>query len=529
MEIKEYLIKKLLKSGAKTAEGLAKAKRKAAKKYRTFCPANYELLKAYHELLKNKRIKRKEAIENLLISRPVRSLSGIVNISLLTKPYPCPGKCIYCPSQKGAPKSYLKNEPAVMRAILNKYSPLKQVRMRLKALKEEGHPTDKIEMRIIGGTWSYYPEKYQSWFIKKCFQACNGSSGEKSFEKTLKENETAKHRIVGLSVETRPDFITQKEIKRMRELGITAVELGVQSLFDDVLETNKRGHGVEKTVLATRLLKDAGFKVCYQMMPNLPGSTLKKDKEMFQLLFSDQRFRPDWLKIYPTAVLKGSALHKLWKEKKYKPYSDRQMINLVKEIKKIVPYYLRIQRIVRDIPSNSIEEGPARLSNLRQIVEKEALKEGWKCKCIRCREIRNDYDPKEKLFLFRQNYKASEGKEIFLSYESKNRRRLYSLLRMRIPRKKNFPKNFFPVLENSALVREIHTYGRLHPLNYTGCTRVISPQHRGMGKKLLKEAEKIAKKEFGFSKIAVISGIGVRPYYRKLRYRLKNTYMVKTL
>ena len=485
-------------------------KRKMAKEYKIPCPSNIELLKVYHKLVKNKSISRSPKIENLIRTRPIRSLSGIVNISVLTKPYPCPGKCVYCPNQRGVPKSYLSNEPAVMRAILNKYDPFKQVKMRLQALKNAGHPTDKIELRVIGGTWSFYPEKYQTWFVKRCFEACNKirTSGVR---KSHRLNEKSKHRIVGLSIETRPDFINLLEIKRLRKLGATMVELGVQSIYDDVLKLNKRGHNIQATIKATKLLKDAGFKVLYQMMLNLPGSNLKRDQKMFEELFSNPDFQPDLLKIYPTALLKEAPLYKWWKAKKYKPYIDNQLINLVKSIKKMVPYYVRIQRITRDIPSQSIVAGPAKISNLRQLIAGQV-----KCKCIRCREIRGNYNPKEKLYLFRQNYPASGGKEIFLSFEDKNRQKLYSLLRLRL------------TSQNTAIIREVHTYGQQLPIDGSR-TSIISPQHKGLGKKLIKEAEKITKKELGLSQIAVISGVGVRGYYRALGYKLKNTYMTKNL
>jgi len=497
-----------MKGRVKTHDDLAVVKRKIAKQYKIPCPSNIVLLKTYHKLVKNKRLKKSGKIEVLLRTRPVRSLSGIVNVSVLTKPYPCPGKCIYCPTQKGVPKSYLNNEPAVMRAILNQYDPYKQVKMRLQALKNAGHPTDKVELRIIGGTWSFYPKRYQTWFIKECFRACN-SRNSASIKKTQELNEKAKHRIVGLSIETRPDFINQKEIKRLRKLGITRIELGVQSVYDNVLKLNKRGHKVKATIKATKLLKDAGFKICYQMMPNLPGANIKKDKKMFETLFSNANFQPDLLKIYPCALLKEAPLYQWWKKKKYKPYTDTQLINLIESIKKIIPYYVRIQRISRDIPSQSIVTGPAKISNLRQMLN-------CQCKCIRCREVRGNYNPKDKLSLFRQNYNASKGKEIFLTFEDKERKKLYSLLRLRI------------TSQNTAIIREVHTYGQQLPLNQ-GLTSTISPQHKGLGKKLIKEAEKITKKEFGLNRISVISGIGVRDFFRKLGYKLENTYMVKKI
>ena len=498
----------------KTRADLDSFKREIAKKYEIPCPSNIGLLKAYHKLVKNKIVKKSPILEELLRTRPIRSLSGIVNISVLTKPYPCPGKCLYCPTEKGIPKSYVSGEPAVERAKKLNYDPYLQVRKRIEMLKLEGHPTDKIELRIVGGTWSYYPKKYQNWFIKKCFDAGNKKSS-KDLKRAQKLNEMARHRIVGLSIETRPDFINLSEIKRLRGLGVTMVELGVQSIYDDVLKINLRGHGVKETILATKLLKDAGFKVLYQMMPNLPGSNLKKDEKMFGELFSNPNFQPDLLKIYPCALLKEAPLYKWWKAGKYKPYTESQLINLVKKIKKKIPYYVRIQRITRDIPSQRILVGAAKISNLRQIIAREMEREGWQCRCIRCREVREKYEPKEKLYLYRQDYDASGGREIFLSFENKNRTKLYSLLRLRI------------TSQNKATVREIHTYGQLYPLR--GRVALISPQHKGLGKKLIKEAEKIAKKEFGLNKIAVISGVGVRNYWKKLGYKLKDTYMIKKI
>ena len=496
-----------------------------AKKYKATLPTNIRLLKTYHKLVKTKRIKKYKRLKSLLIVRPVRSLSGIVNVSLLTKPYPCPGKCIYCPTQAGVPKSYLDNEPAVMRAILTKYDPGLQIKTRIEALKANGHHTEKIELRIIGATWSFYPKTYQTSFIKRCFDAVNNKKS-KNLEEAQKLNEKAKHRIVGLCVETRPDFIDEKEIKRMRKLGITRVELGVQSIYDDVLKFNKRGHKIESTISATKLLKDAGFKVGYQMMPNLPKSTIKKDEKMFKQLFVSSEFKPDLLKIYPTALLKQAPLYRLWKKKQYKPYTKKELINLLKKAKLSVPNFVRIQRIIRDIPAQSIVTGPAKISNMRQILKKELKKEGLKCKCIRCREIRDSYNPKEKIKMFRFDYNASEGKEIFLTFENEKQERLYSLLRLRIPSQFfTKEKHFMPVLQNSTIIREIHTYGQQLPLKQKG----FSAQHKGLGKKLMKEAERITKKEFGLNKIAVISSVGTREYFRKFGYKLKDEYMIKAL
>lgn len=525
----------------KTSADLDSLKRKLAKKYKIPCPDNLSLLKAYHKITKNETSKRIFNLEELLRTRPVRSLSGIVNVSVLTKPHPCPGKCLYCPTEKNIPKSYVSGEPAVERAKALQYNPFLQVKKRIEMLKSQGHSTDKIELRIVGGTWSYYPKKYQEWFVKRCFTACNqaeikkqkAKSKNRILEKEQKINEGAKQKVVGLSVETRPDFIDMTEIKWLRKLGVTMVELGVQSIYDDVLKKNLRDHLIQETILATKLLKDAGFKVLYQMMPNLPDSDLRRDEKMFQELFSNPDFQPDLLKIYPCALLKKTPLYGLWKKGQYKTYSEKQLINLIKSIKKEIPYYVRIQRIARDIPSKSIVMGPAKISNIRQMIAGLAKKEGWRCHCIRCREVREKYDPKEKIYLFRNNYQASGGKEIFLSFENKRRTKLYSLLRLRIPS----PECFISALKSAAIVREIHTYGQSVPMD----KKKKAPQHQGLGKKLVKEAEKIIRKEFGtrshrhakrcgrVKKIAVISAIGARNYFKKLGYSLYDTYMVKKI
>ncbi len=510
--------------GRKTRRVLDSLKRKFAKKESKGIVKNSQLLEAYHELVKEKRIKVNSEIKRALRIRKIRSLSGIVIVSVLTKPYPCPGKCIYCPQQEGAPKSYLQEEPAVSRAIMCHYQPYRQVQTRIRALEATGHPTDKIDLRIIGATWSFYPKKYQTWFIKECLRAANDFPENKkvrttTLEKIQKENETAKHRLIGITIETRPDFIDEEEIKRLRRLGITRVELGVQSIYDDVLEKNKRGHNIGATIKATRLLKDAGFKVCYQAMPNLLGSDLKRDLEMFKQIFQNPDFKPDYLKIYPCALLKKTPLYKFWQKGEYKPYSEKRLIDLLIKIKKITPRWVRIQRIIRDIPTNYIVEGGTKTSNMRQVIEKISKEQDWHCKCIRCREVKENYNPEEKLKLFREDYDASEGKEIFLSFENKNRTKLYSLLRMRLP-----SQTLLPVLKNSAIIRELHTYGQLVAIS----KKEKAAQHKGLGKKLMQEAEKIAKSQ-NKKYIAVISGIGVRGYYKKLGYGLKQTYMIKRI
>ncbi len=533
----EKIVLTLIKEKIAAENGLVKFKNKMCSDYKIQPPRNISLLKSYHNLLKNKKIKRNLQIEELLKTSKIRSLSGIVVVSALTKPYPCPGKCLYCPTQKGVPKSYLDNEPAVMRAIQNNFDPYRQTQFRLQGLKDTGHPTDKINIRIIGATWSYYPKKYREWFVARCLAACNEFSRARRNKKAKRKieqnnlkteqqkNEKAKCRVVEISIETRPDYINTKEIRHLRTLGVTKVELGAQSIYDNVLKFNRRGHNAQKTIEATKLLKDSGFKVSYQMMLNLPKSNIKRDLKMFQELFNNPNFKPDCLKIYPLAIVKEAPIYKLFRLGKIKPHSTKILINLIKSIKKEIPYYCRIERVIRDIPSPSVVAGGVKISNLRENVLEEMEKEGLKCKCIRYREIKEKYEKTEKVYLFRQDYEASGGKEIFLSFENKERTKLYSLLRLRIPLQKN---PALPILKNAAIIREIHTYGQMVPIS----KNKSAPQHKGLGKKLVAMAEKIIKKEFsesGCKRIIAISGIGARNYWRKLDYRLKDSYMVKKI
>lgn len=526
MDIKllKKFLEELKKRKIKNRRDVELLKKEFALKFKIPYLKNTQLLTAYQNLLKKGKLKKSQILEKILKKKPVRSLSGIVNISVVTKPYFCPGRCIFCPAEKNLPKSYLSGEPAIERAKEFNFDPFLQTTARIKELKTAGHSTAKIELRIVGGTWSVYPKNYQQWFLKRCFEAANGKKS-----KTLKEaqriNEKAKNRIVGISIETRADLVSVKEIKRLREYGVTLVEIGVQTLDNEVLEKNQIGFKKETVAEATKLLKDAGFKVLYHLMPNLFGSNFQKDFLSLKSVFEDENFRPDWIKIYPLMIIKGTKLYQIWKKGEFLPYSDKKLIELLIKIKEILPYWVRVARIVRDIPAQKIEAG-CKISNLREVLREEMKKRGLKCKCIRCREIRERYKLKEKVYLFREDYEASGGKEIFLSFENKSREKLYSLLRLRIP-SQIFKKerHFIPILNNSAIIREIQTYGESVPI----AEKKLAPQHRGLGKKLIKEAEKIAKKEFKLNKIAIISGVGARDYFRKFGYKLKETYMVKRI
>ncbi len=516
----EQLLEKLAKLKIKNANRLNKIKRDFANKHKLGMVSNAELLSLYRERLENKTIIENNELENLLRKRKIRTLSGVAPIAVLTKPYPCPGHCSYCPDEKNIPKSYLSNEPAVMRAALTKFDPFKQVTVRLRALNDNGHNTDKIELIIMGGTWSYFPKSYQKNFVKRCFDACNGRTS-KNLDQAQKINETAQHRIVALTLETRPDYVTEKEILFWRELGATKVELGVQAIDDKVLALNKRGHGLAKVIKATKLFKQAGFKIAYHMMPGLPGATPKKDLNYFKILFSNPDFQPDMLKIYPTVVTRGTGLERAWKKKEYKPYSEKILFNLLFNIKKIIPEYVRIIRLIRDIPQESILAGN-KITNLREALQQKLKEEKEYCRCIRCREAREDIKKLSQAKLFVTKYQASDATEYFLQFASRDKKKLYAFLRLRLPDHKE--KNFISEIDSCALIREVHTYGRLVPL-----TKLQAGiQHQGFGTKLTQEAEKIAHKA-GFKKIAVISGVGVRGFYRKLKFHQSGTYMVKKI
>lgn len=540
MKPTEKTIKKLLTEKKLTVKNLARVKRElAAILGIKNVPKTSQLLEEYHKLVKNGKVKKSLILEEFLRTRKVRTLSGVAVVTVLTKPFRCPGKCLYCPTEKGMPKSYLKNEPAAARAFALKFNPFNQVFYRLRALQATSHPTDKIELIVLGGTWSSYPEKYKYWFIKECFRAANEynknsklkTKSEKQQRKTQnlselkkeqRKNERAKNRIVGLTLETRPDCVDAEEIKQMRELGCTRVELGVQSLDDKILKFNRRGHNVKKTVQATKLLKNAGFKINYHLMLNLPGSTPAKDLAQFKELFKNSDFQPDLLKIYPCSVLRTAPLFKLWQQKKYKPYSPTQLKGLLLKIKQIIPPYVRVQRIIRDIPGQSIVAG-SEISNLRQLIHQEMTRRKMKCRCIRCREVKSA--SAKNIQLVRRQYKASDGQEIFLSFEDKNKETLFALSRLRLPDQKEQP--LFPVLKNAALIRELHTYGTLVPIAKNQAP--LATQHKGLGKKLMRAAEKIVGEETDYKKIAVISGVGVRDYYRHLGYRLKDGYLAKNI
>jgi elongator complex protein 3 len=492
-------------------------------------PAKWELISVYKKLIKEKKITQNKNLEKYLKKSSVRTSSGVSVITVLTKPYPCPGTCVFCPDEKNMPKSYLSNEPAAQRALGLKFDPVKMVQKRIEALETNGHTVDKIELLVLGGSFTAYTKKYQDNFITKCFFAANtfGATKKRNI-KSLKEeqkiNEKTRYKIIGITLETRPDEITEQVIKNFRNLGCTRVQIGVQHTDDKILKISKRGHDNEQAIIATRLLKENGFKVDHHFMPDLPGSTPAKDLKMMQEVFAGSSLQPDQIKIYPCIVNEYAPLYEWFQKGKYKPYTEKQLLNLLLEIKKIVPYWVRINRLIRDIPEESITAGN-KITNLRQFLQKRLAEENEKCHCIRCREIglKEKKDTKVKPQLFIDKYEASGGIEYFLSFEDKKRETLLAFLRLRI----NGPENkvAFGVLEDASIVRELHVYGQMIT---TGEKSKTATQHQGFGKKLMTEAEKITIKN-RLNQIAVISGVGVHGYYRKLGYRLQNTYMVKKI
>ena len=525
------------------------AAHKACGKRKMQRPANRELIAGYQSLLKKKRMQAQPHLEQFMRKAKVRSLSGVSIITSLLKPYACPGECVYCPTEVRMPKSYIASEPAAARALRLNFSPYDQMQRRIKMLEVNGHETDKIEFIVKGGTWNAYPLKYQYWFVYESFKACNdllsknpiGEEDEESFckqslsviqekmRKAQEANETARYRIIGVTLETRPDAITPKTIYHMREQGCTRVELGLQAPDDKILELVKRGHTVQEFRDAMKLSRDAGFKVDLHFMPDLPGSSPDHDIDMYKQLFSDDGLKPDMVKIYPNTVIQSAELYQWWKEGKYKPYGEEGLFRALLQMKKDTPRYCRISRLIRDIPSNEIYAGNS-VTNLREELAAHLKGQGEKCVCLRCREIsrqEKNIDPDVEPVLFIDEYETVGGKEYFLSFEDPDRIAVYGFLRLRIPTTEQDEKliELIPEIKEVAFVRELHVYGRLLRV---GSVSDDAAQHKGLGMKLLAAAEEQAKKH-GHKKTAVISGVGVRKYYEKSGYEKEGTYMVKEL
>ncbi len=472
----------------------------------------------------------KRRVLMVLRTKPMRTISGVAIIAVMTSPEKCPhGRCTPCPGgpQRGTPQSYTGYEPAALRAHNNRFDPYLQTKSRLTQLQIIGHATDKIDLIIMGGTLTARPFFYQEWFIKRCLDALNENPSS-TLEEAQRRNEKAPHRCVGLTVETRPDWFRLQHIDQSLHLGATRVELGVQTVFDEILYKIKRGHTVTDSIQATRLAKESGLKVCYHMMPGLPASDIDKDLEAFKTIFENPDFRPDMIKIYPTLVIEGTPLYEEWKKGRYNPLTSEEASYLIAKIKSFIPEWVRIQRIQRDVPAPYIAAGVTK-SNLRQLVEEDMERHDAHCRCIRCREIghkllRQQLEIDENsINLHVINYPASEGEEIFLSLVEEKNDAIIGYLRLRDITNPHRPElSRHPCM----IIRELKVVGREIPI---GEHLMDGWQHRGYGKTLIEEAERICRDEFDKRHLFVLSGIGVRNYYRQLGFKDKGVYLLKTL
>ncbi|MGB1285084.1 MAG: elongator complex protein 3 [Aggregatilineales bacterium] len=528
--------------------------------------------------------------------KPMRTISGVTPVTVLTKPFPCPGECIFCPNDVRMPKSYLSDEPGAQRAEQNSFDPYLQTYVRLQTYYNIAHPTDKIELIILGGTWSFYPETYQLWFIKRIFDAlhdfgkgidgrqdvydalregsqlhpdnntANATIAGVTFEETYnqvvqriyademhrsrelvkdiavgtlarspideyatwdeleaahEENETAKCRVVGLVIETRPDHISEEEVLRIRRLGCTKVQIGFQSLNDDVLRMNKRGHRVAATRRSVRLLRKAGFKIHAHWMPNLYGSSPQMDIEDYAKMFNDPDFCPDELKVYPCSLIDSAELMQYYEKGLWQPYTHDELLGVLVEAFKDTPEYCRLTRVIRDIPSTDIVTGNQK-TNFRQIVDQELEKRGERCMDIRAREIRHQQVTLEELHQDTVQYPAGVADEIFVQYITEDRQ-IAGFLRLSLPYKDEAPLH--EELTDAAIIREIHVYGQSVGI---GRTKEGRAQHLGLGKKLIERAVELTR-EHGYKNLAVISAIGTREYYRKRGFDDGQYYQVMTL
>jgi len=488
--------------------------------------AKHTLVAAYRQLVESGEWQEDPALLAKIRMKPTRTLSGVTTITVLTKPNSCPGECIFCPTEADMPKSYLPDEPGAMRGVENQFDPYRQVSSRLRSLHEVGHPTDKIELLILGGSWSAYSREYQEWFVRRCFDALNETNpDDQSQNMTLEEahvlNVHGQHRNVGLVVETRPDLVTPQELAWYRQLGVTKVQIGAQSLDNRILALNKRGHTVEQTLQAMALLRAGGFKVVLHWMPNLLGATLESDRADFARLWVEGGLNPDELKIYPCQLLRSAELYRYWQAGEYHPYTEQELIDLIADLKETVPRYCRINRVIRDIPSPNVVEGN-RNTSLRQDVSVEMSRRGTACQCIRCREVRGQKVRSADLVLNDLVYHPAYAEEHFISYNTSDDK-LAGYLRLSLPKRDNLLA--LDDLRGAAIIREVHVFGQSLEV---GTEQAGAAQHLGLGSALILEAEHISR-EKGFKRLAVIAAIGTRAYYAARGFELGQLYMVKDI
>ncbi|MFO7679050.1 MAG: tRNA uridine(34) 5-carboxymethylaminomethyl modification radical SAM/GNAT enzyme Elp3 [Chloroflexota bacterium] len=479
-----------------------------------------QVLQAYQNLCEAGYLDFDPEVRVALQTKPVRSHSGVTVVTVLTKPYPCPGKCVFCPTDVRMPKSYLHDEPGAQRAERYKFDPFDQTAGRIRALEQIGHPADKIELIILGGTWSSYRRDYQEWFIKRCFDAMNEVEAE-SLTEAQDINRFSQRRNVGLVVETRQDHVTPDELRWFRYLGVTKVQVGIQSVDERVLALNNRGHDVQATRDAFRLLRLAGFKIHGHWMPNLLGATVESDVADYGRLWNDPAFRPDELKLYPTMLLENAELYEYWQRGEYKPYTEEEVIDVLVRCKVQTPRYARLTRIIRDIPTTNVVEG-FKKANLRQMAQQRLHKQGLRCQCIRCREVKREKLKSEDLRLTIETYETDGTTEHFLSFVTEEDH-IAGFLRLSFPHQnQELP---LPELAGHAMIREVHVYG---PAVAIGDESQGEAQHIGLGAQLVEQAKTMAR-QAGYGRIAVISAIGTREYYLKHDFEMDGLYMTAVL
>ena len=528
MDFYNEVIDLILLNKIQSKEDLHKTKVKLCQKYKLDkVPADSEILARLPDDFTDE---EKEMSISLLRKKSMRTISGVAIVAVMTSPEECPhGLCIQCPGGPNinTPQSYTGREPAALRAFLNDYDPYLQTQNRIKQLNVIGHSTNKIDMIIMGGTFTARSPYYQEWFVKRCFDALN-ESVSKNLDDAKIKNEKAAHRCIGLTIETRPDWFRLNHADQSLYFGVTRVELGVQTVYDSLLYNINRGHNVVDSILATRIAKDSGFKVCYHIMPGLPGSDFQMDVDSFLTIFENSDFKPDMIKIYPTLTIEGTELYNMWKKGDYKPLSTTMATKLVAELKTYVPEWVRIQRIQRDVPSQLINAGVDK-SNLRQLVEKELAKHGKQCRCIRCREIGHK-SLRDEIIIDDDDiginstfYQASESDEVFISLVNEKYDALIGYLRLR-----NITKSHRSELNRNPcmIIRELKIVGR--ELEFSKRSKK-GLQHKGYGKELVDEAIRICSDEFEKKHIFVLSGVGVKQYYRKLGFKNDGVYLSKTI
>ena len=604
----EDLVYYLLSIKELNAEHFRDAQRSFAKKNNLdTLPSKSQILQVYFDLVKEWKIDKNSDFELLLRKRAIRSMSGIVSVQVLTKPYPCPSHCIFCPNDPEMPKSYIKSEPGAMRAWLNQFDPIKQVYNRLYSLQQTGHKTDKIEMIVLGGTWDFYPDDYKREFIQRLYDACNtfsqleienkvqNSDRKYSFQvknedqiqlsssllEAVKLNETAENRIIGLTIETTPPFVTHANCRERREMWVTRIEMWVQSTDDQILDLNKRWHTLAEIRTAMNRLRQYGFKISIHIMPGLYGSNVDKDIQTFRDIYTDKNIKPDEIKFYPTSVIPNTELYTLYLEWKYQPITTEEISQIIRQtFREIIPPYTRIKRLIRDIPATEISAG-SNVTNLSQLMHETLLKEYQKSdqdyrsnfyqrlypnlqvfenedvliqQCLaqdsddikslilgvqpnlsdfrhfvsldtRSREMRNKTEQTEHLNLVVRKYRSGVGEEYFISFEDELGY-LYGFTRLlMIEEDQNIKRE--GLWKKTALIRELHVYGSLQSLKQAE-DQNVKVQHSWLGKQLLFLAEKISQVAW-YEILSVISGVWVREYYSKIGYKLDWTYMVKDL